>query len=126
MKYWVALVLAATVEVLWMFSLKYIDIQGVREFFAKSKYTTLLEYKIFLAPVGYVVFGLTNVALFSWSMKGIQPAVAFAAWMGLTLIFTLLVETVFLKTSVDWKQLIFISLILVGIIGLKMTTPASN
>jgi quaternary ammonium compound-resistance protein SugE len=125
MKYWIALVLAASVEVLWMFSLKYIDIQGVREFFSKSKYTSLLEYRIFLAPAGYVIFGLTNVALFSWSMKGIPAAIAFASWMGLTLILTLLVETLLLKTSSDWRQLLFISLILVGIIGLKMTTPAN-
>lgn len=124
MKFWIYLVSAAIIEVFWMYSLKFMDVKAIRLFFSESKFTSLANYNVLLPLIGYIVFGITNVTLFSLSMKGISAATAFAVWMGLTLIFSISSEAIIFKSMPDFKQLIFMGLIVIGVIGLKMTTKS--
>jgi quaternary ammonium compound-resistance protein SugE len=124
MKYWIYLVSAAIIEVFWMYCLKFMDVKAIKLFFTESKFTSFANYVVLLPLIGYILFGITNVTLFSLSMKGISAATAFAVWMGLTLIFSVGTEAFFYKTVPDIKQLLFMGFILIGVIGLKLTTKS--
>jgi quaternary ammonium compound-resistance protein SugE len=68
---------------------------------------------------GYIFFGLGNIFFFSMAMKQISATTALAAWMGLTLVGTRLVEIYFFRQPSNLYQFLYMSLILAGIVGLK-------
>ena len=70
---------------------------------------------------GYIVFGVGNVIFFSLAMKHISATTALAAWMVLTLIGTKLAEIWFFKQPSNLYQFLYMTLILIGIVGLKQT-----
>jgi quaternary ammonium compound-resistance protein SugE len=74
-----------------------------------------------LPLLGYVGFGVANVYFFSLATKTIPMAVAFAVWTGVALLGAVLVDTFFFKEPSTWKQLLFMTLIVVGVIGLRST-----
>jgi len=78
------------------------------------------EHWEILAPfAGYIVFGVGNIIFFSMAMKQISATTALAAWMGLTLIGTKLAEIYLFRQPSNLYQFLYISLILIGIVGLK-------
>jgi len=70
---------------------------------------------------GYIVFGVGNIFFFSMAMKHISATTALAAWMGLTLIGTKLAEIYLFRQPANFYQFMYMSLILVGIVGLKQS-----
>ena len=70
--------------------------------------------------VGYILFGLANIYLFSLAIKQIPTATAFAVWMAITLIFIKAAELAFFNQRISWTELFFMLLIMVGILGLKV------
>jgi len=70
---------------------------------------------------GYIVFGIGNIIFFSMSMKQIPATTALAAWMGLTLIGTRLAEVWFFRQPANLYQFLYMTLIIIGIVGLKQT-----
>ncbi len=79
------------------------------------------HWEILLPFAGYVAFGLGNIFFFSMAMKQISATTALAAWMGLTLVGTKLAEIYLFKQPSNFYQFLYMSLILVGIVGLKQT-----
>ena len=69
--------------------------------------------------VGYLVFGLANIYLFSLAIKQISTATAFAVWTAVTLLLIKVAETAFFNQRTSWIEMFFLMLIMVGIIGLK-------
>jgi quaternary ammonium compound-resistance protein SugE len=69
--------------------------------------------------VGYILFGLANIYLFSLAIKQIPTATAFAVWTAVTLIFIKIAELVFLGQRISWIEMFFMLLIMAGIMGLK-------
>jgi quaternary ammonium compound-resistance protein SugE len=118
---WIYLVIASCLEIAWTFSLKLLDVKKIRAI----QFRTFFSYKenfLTLAPfLGYIVFGLGNIFFFSLAMKQIPASTALAVWMGMTLVGVKLVEINVFKGSYDWYQVLFMSLILIGIVGLKRT-----
>lgn len=116
---WLYLFIAAVFETAWIFSLKYIEwkklvaIKWLSFFNSADNMTTVIPL------IGYIVFGILNIIFFSLAMKQIAPATAFAVWMGASLIGIKLVEISVLKEPYDFQQLIYFTLILIGIVGLK-------
>src|SRR5471030_3058732 len=75
---------------------------------------------ILLPFVGYILFGLANIYFFSTAIKQIPTAMAFAVWTATTLIFLKISEVVFFQQRISFAEIFFMTLIMVGILGLKI------
>jgi quaternary ammonium compound-resistance protein SugE len=119
---WVYLVIASVFEICWIYSLKYLTWSDLLKInFLKLKETPHSFLISLLAFAGYIVFGVANVTFFSMSMKDISASLAFGVWMAISLIGSRLVDIAVFKSPYSHTQLIFMILIVVGIIGLKMS-----
>ena len=116
---WLYLVLAAALEVCWTFSLKALNMQKIREIdwlHAPAHPAGLLP----LVPLlGYVAFGLGNVALLSLATCHIPTATAYAAWMALAVVGIKIADVFVLKQPFSWLHVLFTGLIIVGVLGLR-------
>lgn len=116
---WIYLFVASLFEIAWTYSLKFMDMKKIGairwlQFFNST------DGIVTLAPLlGYIVFGLANIYCFSVSLKTIPTATAIAVWMGVVLVGTKLIDMLYFKQAFSYSQFIFISFILVGIVGLK-------
>ncbi|HEY2581726.1 MAG TPA: SMR family transporter [Mucilaginibacter sp.] len=75
---------------------------------------------VLLPFVGYILFGLANIYLFSLAIKQLPTAVSFAVWTATTLIFIKVAELLFFKQTISFVEIFFMLLIMVGILGLKV------
>jgi quaternary ammonium compound-resistance protein SugE len=116
---WFYLFIGAVFEMAWTFSLRFMNVKKLRALHWKSLFTQAGNWAILWPFVGYVVFGLANVYCISLAMKDIPASTALAVWMGTALVGVKLVEILFLKSSYDLYQFLYIGLILLGIVGLK-------
>lgn len=105
--HWLYLLLAGLLEVGWVISLKHTD--G----FTKVK-----------PIIGYVLFGLGNVYLFSLALKSLPMGLAFSIWMGIAVTGTLIYESFVYNQTFSPFKICCILFILLGIIGLKMTSTS--
>jgi paired small multidrug resistance pump len=94
--------IAAIFEVLWASMLKYAD----------------------TAPMWLVVFFLIVISflLLIKAYKVIPVGVAYAVFVGIGTLGTYVVSIVFLNETISKQQIIFLILLLIGIIGLKLST----
>ena len=102
---WIYLITAGIIEVGWVISLKQ------TEGFTKV-----------IPIIFYAVFGFTGAYLFSLSMKHIPMGIAYAVWMGIAVIGTIVYESFIVSKSYDLLKIFFILLIIIGVIGLKLTS----
>jgi quaternary ammonium compound-resistance protein SugE len=116
---WFYLFIGAVFEMAWTFSLRFMNVKELRALHWKNLFTQTGNWAILWPFVGYIVFGLANVYCISLAMKDIPASTALAVWMGTALVGVKLVEILFLKSSYDLYQFLYIGLILVGIVGLK-------
>jgi quaternary ammonium compound-resistance protein SugE len=75
---------------------------------------------VLLPFVGYILFGLANIYLFSMAIKQIPTATAFAVWTASTLILIKVVELAFFRQQISLVEVFFMMLIMIGILGLKI------
>lgn len=102
--HWIILFIAAGTEILWALSLRSLSI------------------KITPAMVGIcAALTLLNLVLLTWAMKGLPASTAYAVWTGLGAVGLTIVGAVFLKEPADTLRLACIGLIILGVIGLKLT-----
>ena len=73
-----------------------------------------------LPLIAYILFGLGNVVFFSMATKSIPLATAFAVWLGVALVGTVIIDILYYKINYSVLQLVFLLLIVVGVIGLKL------
>ena len=119
---WLYLVIASVLEVCWIYSLKYLSVADIRAIpWARAGAQPALLAPL-LPLVGYIVFGVTNVVIFSFAIKHIPAATAFAAWTAMALIGSKLVDTFYFKEPFVPTQLLYMALIVIGIIGLNRST----
>ncbi|GGD12439.1 DMT family transporter [Pontibacillus salipaludis] len=75
---------------------------------------------------GYVflmlIAGIINFYLLSKAIQSLPIGTAYAVWTGIGSIGTVVVGMIFFRESKEWLRLLFISMIIIGIVGLKMTT----
>jgi quaternary ammonium compound-resistance protein SugE len=102
---WILLVVAGLFEIAWAIGLKYT--QGF----------TKLTPSILTA--GAILMSLTLLGI---AMKSLPVSVAYAVWVGIGVIGTAVFGMVILGEAVSAARLISILLILLGVIGLKLTT----
>lgn len=117
---WIYLIIASVFEVAWIYSVKFMRFE---ELF-KMRFTELFTQKglhITLPILGYIVFGVGNIILFSKAMKTIPAGIAYATWMSVALVFVKITDVTIFKQPITVLQVFFILLILAGVIGLKVT-----
>lgn len=118
---WIYLIIAAALEACWMFSLKFLS-------FSKFKTLTFDNFfksegsMIWLPLAGYIIFGIANTYYFALAMKSIPTAIAFAIWTAVSIMFIKIADIVFFENKISLAELFFLAIIIVGIIGLKMSS----
>jgi len=106
--YWIVLLLAVIVEIAWAMSLKWIQMQpGV-------------------ASIGTaLVLTALNMLMLSYAMKGIPVGTAYAVWTGLGAVGITVLGILFFKDPASLSRLAFMGMVVVGIIGLKLTASSA-
>lgn len=107
---WVILILAGVLEVAWAVGLKYTD-----------GFTRLWPT---LGTVLAMIVSLGMLGMLGIAMKSLPVGTAYAIWVGVGAIGTVLLGIVLLGEPANAGRLISLAFILVGIIGLKLATPA--
>ncbi len=100
---WLVLTLAGAFEVVWTYYLKLSD--G----FSNAKYSVL-----------FVVSLIISMGLLSLSLKSIPVGVAYPIWTGIGAVGAVLLGILIFKEPITALKLFFTTLIIVGIIGLKL------
>jgi quaternary ammonium compound-resistance protein SugE len=67
--------------------------------------------------------GVLSFYLLSSSMKSLPVGTAYAVWTGIGAVGTVVLGILFLKEPSDLFRLVSISLIVVGIVGLRISSP---
>ncbi|MDP9456527.1 MAG: QacE family quaternary ammonium compound efflux SMR transporter [Actinobacteria bacterium] len=104
---WVYLVIAGFFEIGFALGLKYSE-----------------GFSRFWPTVGMAVAGGISFYLLSIAMKSLPVGTAYAVWTGIGAAGTVVLGILFLKESSDLIRLISITLIIVGVVGLRFSSPA--
>lgn len=104
--HWLFLVVAGIFETCWAVSLKYSN--G----FTKP-----------IPSIVTVIGMIVSFYLLSLSLKQLPLATAYAVWTGIGTVGTLILGIILFRESISFLQILCVSLIVVGIIGLKLLSP---
>ncbi|MES2730224.1 MAG: SMR family transporter [Bacteroidota bacterium] len=118
---WILLFCASILEVFWIYSLKLLSVQKIREIDWAHAFTHTANLLPLVPLLGYIVFGVGQIILFSLAMKEIPSSTAFSIWVGMTLVWVKLVDTLVFKEDFSISHVVFMAFIIIGIIGLKKT-----
>jgi len=108
MKAWLILLLAGLLEIIWAVGLKYTD--G----FSKFVPTTLV-----------LLVALASVYLLSVALRDLPVGTAYAIWTGIGATGVAIVGMALFGEAISGLRIFFILLIVTGIMGLKIFTPAT-
>ncbi|MFL5730893.1 MAG: quaternary ammonium compound efflux SMR transporter SugE [Cytophagaceae bacterium] len=101
---WIILLIAGLCEVVWLIALKYSD-----------NFTRLVPVLITVSFLALSMF------LLSISLKSIPLGTAYAVWTGIGVVGGAVCGILFFNESKDLVRISFIFMIIVGIIGLKLS-----
>ncbi len=104
---WVILTVAGLFEVGWAIGLKYTD-----------GFTRLWP------TVGTILSMVISLGLLGIAMKSLPVGTAYAIWVGVGAVGTVLLGIVLFGEPANAARLISVALIVAGIVGLKLATPA--
>ena len=120
---WLCLLGAAISETVWTYSLKYLDVAGLRTLRWSTFYRMDGGLPILIPWIAYAVFGVVISVLLAVAMRTIPTALAFAVWMAGSLIFIKLADVIWLKAGWSYAEVFFGAVIIAGIIGFKLAGP---
>lgn len=106
---WIYLLLAGLTEVVWALGLKY------------SEGFTHIGYSIVT-----VVFMIVSFFLFAKALKNIPIGTAYAIFTGIGAAGTAIIGILFLNESKDWFKLLSLTLLIGGLIGLKLSETEAD
>ncbi|QSI29929.1 quaternary ammonium compound efflux SMR transporter SugE [Variovorax sp. RKNM96] len=104
---WVVLLVAGLLEMGWAIGLKY------TEGFTK-----------FWPSVGTAISMVLSVVLLGWAMRSLPVGTAYAVWTGIGAVGTVILGIVLFHEPANAARLACVGLIVAGILGLKLTSPA--
>ncbi|GAB3560665.1 DMT family transporter [Spirosoma fluminis] len=117
---WFFLLIAACLQTGWIYTLKYLSFDALKTLGWNMLYSLSTGLPVLLPLLGNIVFGLGNMYFFSLALKQMPTAVAFAVWTALVLAFVKLVDVLVFKASWSFTELLFLTLIGLGIVGLRL------
>ncbi|MDX1802818.1 MAG: multidrug efflux SMR transporter [Alcanivorax sp.] len=103
--YWWVLLAAVLVEIAWAMSLKWIQTSPGVPSIGTSLVLTAL-----------------NMLMLSYAMRGIPVGTAYAVWTGLGAVGITVLGMVFFQDPVNALRIAFMALIVIGVVGLKLTS----
>ncbi len=118
---WTYIFIAAIAEICWIYSLKYLEFKKLIKTNWLQIFSTKEGFLLLFPLLLYVLFGVTNIFFFSKAMQKISASAAFAVWMAIALVGVKIADVIILKESFSYANLFFFLLILIGIIGIKLT-----
>ncbi|HWL52991.1 MAG TPA: quaternary ammonium compound efflux SMR transporter SugE [Chthoniobacteraceae bacterium] len=104
---WTLLLLAALFEIGWAIGLKYTD-----------------GFSKLWPTVGTITAMVVSMGLLGLSVRTLPVGTAYAVWTGIGAVGTVLIGIMLLGESASAARLVCVSLILCGVIGLKIFSPA--
>lgn len=104
---WIILVLAGLFEVGWAIGLKYTE-----------------GFTRVWPTVGTAVAMIISLWLLGVAMKSLPVGTAYTVWVGVGAVGTVMLGIVLLGEPANAARLVSVALIIAGIIGLKLATPA--
>ena len=116
---WIYLLLAAFCETCWTFCLKFMKFSDLKTLRFLTFYKWHGGLPVLIPFIGYILFGIANIYLFSLAIKQLPTATAFAVWTAATLILIKVTEMMFFQQPISWMEAFFMLLIMTGILGLK-------
>ncbi|MFJ7995537.1 DMT family transporter [Peribacillus frigoritolerans] len=102
---WIYLILAGCLEVVGVIGLNRV-----------IKYKNLQSYMILF--IGFIL----SFSLLALAMKTLPMGLSYAVWTGIGTVGGTIVGMLFYRESKEWKRILFIGMILVAVIGLKLTS----
>lgn len=105
---WLYLLLAGLCEIIWPLGFKYTD--G----FTKRYWAIAGTFLVMLMS-----FWLMSIAV----RKGIPVGTAYAVWTGLGATGAVILGMILFNEPRDWLRLVFLTFIIVGVVGLKLFSP---
>lgn len=102
---WCALILAGIFEVVWALYLK--NSEG---------FTLLVPSILFVVTLGI------SMGLLAYSFRSIPMGIAYPVWTGIGAVGAVIAGILFFNESVNFQKILFLTLILIGIVGLKMSS----
>jgi quaternary ammonium compound-resistance protein SugE len=116
---WLYIIIAAAFEAAWTFSVKFMKFSEIKNLQFATFYKPGGGLPVIIPFVGYITFGICNIYFFSLAIKQLPTATAYAVWTAATLIMIKIAEIAFFQQRISLLELFFITLIMVGILGLK-------
>jgi quaternary ammonium compound-resistance protein SugE len=104
---WIILVIAGLLEVGWAIGLKYTE--GLTRLWP---------------TVGTVLAMVLSIWLLGIAMKSLPVGTAYSVWVGIGAVGTVVLGIVLFGESANPARLVSVALIVAGIVGLKLATPA--
>lgn len=104
MRAWVLLVVAGLFETGWAVGLKYTD-----------------GFSRLLPTVGVLIALLISMAILAVAVRDLPIGTAYPVWVGIGAIGTVIYGLIFLSEPATLPRMLFVSLLIVSIVGLKMT-----
>jgi quaternary ammonium compound-resistance protein SugE len=101
---WLLLFSAGFVEIIFALSLKY-----------NAGFTKLWPSII------TAISGVGSFGLLMWAIKTLPLGTAYAVWTGMGAVGVAILGIILFKESADWCRLLSITLVIAGIVGLKLT-----
>lgn len=84
---------------------------------------TLMNKRGGIAPLLLLIFGMsTSFLLLTNALQTISMGTAYAIWTGIGTAGSAIVGIILFKEPADTKRLIFISVVIIAVIGLKLQT----
>ena len=115
---WIYIIITALFEAAWTYCVKFFKLSDFKLLAWNNFYT--VKGLLILTPItGYLVFGLANAWFFSMAIKQIPTGMAFATWTGASIVVIKLCDVLFFNESVSLPEMLFITMIMAGIMGLK-------
>lgn len=103
---WIILVIAGLFEIGWAIGLKYTE-----------SFTRLWP------TLGTLLSMIISIGLLGIAMKSLPVGTAYAIWVGVGAVGTVILGMLLFAESTSILRLLSLGLIILGIIGLKLTTP---
>ena len=104
---WVILFIAVFTEICWALSLKWAG-----------------DRATFWAAMVPIALSFVNMGLLALAMRGIPAGTAYAVWTGLGAVGVIIASTILFGDKVTPVQGVFMALIVIGVIGTKLTASA--